>query len=373
MRSRVKTMWVRAVANDSNNTHSGSPSRAQGVSARLDQEGVNSPGTQQALSPNLLSNSDVNVQGELESDLEKEREWEGEEQPPKPAVGSVSTPQISCKTGDTMHNKLKRKRETSSDGAVVPQTAHSAPGPTKGPAAAHPGNQTESPAQWTRIFNEASLAGTAVPPPSVVQKFAQYRENYLRDFQNAQPLLHKAVSTCERFVEASSDGATPSLVSSHIKLPAIQIMKGAAGIELDLPSRRQGRREKAIASASVACTKYLSEVFPSQVAAIRKLVHVPTVSDEFAVSLKAYSARIISDAAGADTALWDAVIERIKAALILELESLNHEFAAMRARDAEAGEAELEAADVEMTDATRRVEEILDEKLDAHAETGEKD
>jgi hypothetical protein len=174
-----------------------------------------------------------------------------------------------------------------------------------------------------------------------MQKFGEKREECLRDFRNAQAFLQKAVLMNDEFAQTSGTGVVPASVSTYVKLPPPQVIEGALGIELD-PAVVTAKEvaEKEICNATL---KYLSVFYGAQLTSIRELLKIPTASEAFASSLKEYSARIISDAGGADTAIWNPVIERIKAALVTELESLNYEYMATLIRDAQAKEVKANA------------------------------
>ncbi|KAJ6492517.1 hypothetical protein C8R47DRAFT_975987, partial [Mycena vitilis] len=268
------------------------------------------------------------------------------------------------KTGTTSEGSaLKRKRESSSGGAVVTATAYA--DPNKKPAAAA-STAVDAPVDkvpgiWRLILDEAAAASLPVPPATVVLKMAEIREECLTGFRSAQSWLQKANSTNEKFARALSTGSVPSVVSAHLKLPPLQVMKGAPGIESD-PKVAEARTvaEKDIETATASSTKLVGAFYTAQANAIRRLVHVPTVSDVFAKTLKEYAARVVTDALGGDAAtnIWDPVIERFKATLVTELESLNYEFVAVLARESETKEAKANAvetarADAEMVDATR--------------------
>ncbi|KAJ7226641.1 hypothetical protein B0H12DRAFT_241526 [Mycena haematopus] len=270
------------------------------------------------------------------------------------------------------HPAHKRRRATSSGDAVVTQTVYSTRGKSIAAESrdyAAPGDVI--PVQWRQIFDKASAVGGSVPPPAVVQKLVEIREDCLRDFRSAQESVQEATKTNECFTQSSSAGSIPDSVSGALKLPPVQIMKAAAGIELD-PAVMEAKAaaEKEIASAAVASTKYLAALYGAQVTTIRKRVHVPSVAEAFAASIKTYGDSVIKQGLGRDCTIWDPVFTRLKVALVCELEMLGFEFVARIARDAEVKEAEAAAVstapvDAETTNSARSVDELIEEKIGA--------
>jgi nucleotide-binding universal stress UspA family protein len=230
------------------------------------------------------------------------------------------------------------------------------------------------PYQWSRILSEIEAAGV-VPPASVIDFFVEEHSRCLSGFKNAQEALQRALATQKKFAESSSTGLVPSAVIKSVKMPYVQVMKLAVGIETDLVvTAAKALAEKELSSAAVSCTKYLSALYEVQVCAIRDKTKVANVADEFAVALTAIGASIMSDATGGDGAVWAPLIARLKMAFTTELETAMVEFVAIFRREAQAKEAKANAvntarADAEMADGTRPVAEIIDEKIGAQYES----
>ncbi|KAJ7838961.1 hypothetical protein B0H13DRAFT_1650444 [Mycena leptocephala] len=230
------------------------------------------------------------------------------------------------------------------------------------------------PYQWSRILSEIEAAGV-VPPASVIDFFVEEHSRCLSGFKNAQEALQRALATQKKFAESSSTGLVPSAVIKSVKMPYVQVMKLAVGIETDLVvTAAKALAEKELSSAAVSCTKYLSALYEVQVCAIRDQTKVANVGDEFAVALTAIGASIMSDATGGDGAVWAPLIARLKMAFTTELETAMVEFVAIFRREAQAKEAKANAvntarADAEMADGTRPVAEIIDEKIGAQYES----
>ncbi|KAJ7024435.1 hypothetical protein C8F04DRAFT_1239640 [Mycena alexandri] len=270
------------------------------------------------------------------------------------------------------HNALKRKRETTAGGSAVTQTAYAnnAKSSASAKSTADALEVPDVPVQWNAILRDAQNTDGLYLPPTVIKKFVEIREDCLNDFRSAQTWLQKAASTHQRYNEAASTGI-PNSVSSNLKMPPVQVMKGAAGIEHE-PAVAEARviAEKAIKSATDEVTKYLAILFKAQLTSIRKLVDVATAAGMFADTLKAYSVQVIADALGTDFEVWSPVIERLKAVHISELQMLNFEFVAAIKHDADVKVAKANVvntarADAEMTDATRPVTELIEEKIEA--------
>ncbi|KAJ6547996.1 hypothetical protein DFH09DRAFT_1087458 [Mycena vulgaris] len=172
----------------------------------------------------------------------------------------------------------------------------------------------------------------------------------------------------------ASTGARTQAYCTNLKLPHTQLIKVAAGADLDdRVAVARVAAEKEIATASIEATKYLGTLYSVQVEYCRKHVDFPAVADGFAAALQAYSTSIITSAGGPDTTVWNTVISRLKAATVAELQNLNYEFVASLEKEAEVKEAKANAvstarADAEMTDATKPIGELFDAKFEAQYE-----
>jgi hypothetical protein len=268
---------------------------------------------------------------------------------------------------------LKRKRQSTGGGFVVTAISYSGTSETtaaESTASTPPGPQF--PAKWLRIFNEIEAAGGTVPPESVCVGFVELHSRCLEGFKSALRALQRAVTTNDKFTLSASTGSVPTSVRNAVKLPYVQVMKLATGVENDqVVTAHKTAAENALSSAAVESTKYLTALYTAQVAAIREKVKVAAVADEFATSLKEYSASVMADAAVTDTTMWDPLIARLKTAVASELETAQIDFVATLRREADAKEAKATLvntarADAEMTDGTRPVEEVIEEKIAVH-------
>ncbi|KAJ6540160.1 hypothetical protein DFH09DRAFT_929712, partial [Mycena vulgaris] len=266
-------------------------------------------------------------------------------------------------------SSLKRKRETTAGGSVVTQTSYTTGGKTA--AAKSSSTPHGMPSQWHRILDQIAGDDGAIPPPSVLSKFVELHTACLNDFRTSQTALQKASATSSKFGLNSSNDAIPSSVSNNLKLPHTQLIKVAAGADLDdRVAVARVAAEKEIATASIEATKYLGTLYSVQVEYCRKHVDVPAVADGFAAALQAYSTSIITSAGGPDTTVWNTVISRLKAATVAELQNLNYEFVASLEKEAEVKEAKANAvstarADAEMTDATKPIGELTEGSRDS--------
>ncbi|KAJ7663498.1 hypothetical protein B0H17DRAFT_867670, partial [Mycena rosella] len=200
-------------------------------------------------------------------------------------------------------------------------------------------------------------------------KFAEIHTDCLRDFSASQTMLQKALHTLNKHELHSSNGAIPMTVSNNLKLPHVQLVKGATGAETDaeVVAERMSA-EKEIAVASVTVTKYLGKLYATQVNLCKEQVNVASASAAFSARLKAYGKPIITAGGGEDDTVRDTVIALLTEAICAELLSLNFEFVAVLDREAEVKEAKATAvitarADAEMMEATKPVKEMLQEAV----------
>ncbi|KAJ7107603.1 hypothetical protein C8R43DRAFT_905642, partial [Mycena crocata] len=199
-----------------------------------------------------------------------------------------------------------------------------------------------------------------------------FREIYsesLTSYRSSQTALQRAMTTQSKFGLASSNGAVPSVVQNHMKLPPHQLVQGAAGAEdKEEVATAKAAAVKEIAVVHATTTTYLLTLYRVQVEECRAHVSVTTCADAFATTLTEYGQRIITSAGDADLTQWEACIDLLKAAFTLGLQSLKFEFTARLDRDSASKEAKAAAvqtgnADAKMCDATKPIDQIMDEKL----------
>ncbi|KAK6992409.1 hypothetical protein R3P38DRAFT_3373041 [Favolaschia claudopus] len=269
----------------------------------------------------------------------------------------------------------KRKRESTGGGSAVTQTSYNT---TTSTAASKSTDSTPSesklPFQWDRIFADIENAGGLVPPPSLCDIFIDEHTKFHSGFLSAVDALQRALTTQSKFVESTAAGQAHSSVLKTVKLPFVQIMKLAAGIDSDLVvAAAKAKADADLDLAAKSGTQYFTALYEAQVAMIRSKTNVSTIADEYANSLTAIGASIISDATGGDGTVWAPLIVRLKAAFTTELELAMVEFVSAFKREAKTKEAEAAAvntarADAEMLDGTRPVREIIGEEMDARYE-----
>ncbi|KAJ7817030.1 hypothetical protein B0H14DRAFT_2602257 [Mycena olivaceomarginata] len=270
----------------------------------------------------------------------------------------------------------KQKHETSSNGVDIAQMVVVTTSKSSGAKSTAAHWDDKVPASWRRLFEEAYVAGKPVPPQSVIRYLSELRADCLKDFRTTQGWNQKAALAAEKLAQGASIGVAPHVVTSSVKLPTVQPMKGSASLDLTLvPAAAAAREaaEKAIAAAVTASTGFVSAVYTAQISEIVKLCHVPTVVDVFATTAKAYCILVIGEGGSDDFEKWDPYLDSIKAMLTNELEMENFEFVAALRYKAKVNERKATAvstarADTEMTDATKPVGEIVDEKIAAKCE-----
>ncbi|KAJ7789535.1 hypothetical protein B0H14DRAFT_2627133 [Mycena olivaceomarginata] len=157
---------------------------------------------------------------------------------------------LNFKKNPPNENPLKkRKRETSSNGADIAQTVV---------VTVKYGHWDDKvPASWRRLFEEVYIAGKPVPPQSVIRYLSELRVDCLKDFRTTQGWNQKAALAAEKLAQGASIGVAPHVVTSSVKLPTVQPMKGSASLDLTLVPAVAAVREaaeKAIAAAVVAST-----------------------------------------------------------------------------------------------------------------------
>ncbi|KAK7059661.1 hypothetical protein R3P38DRAFT_2444228, partial [Favolaschia claudopus] len=276
----------------------------------------------------------------------------------------------------------KRKGDTGSgkDSASGHSAPNSKASATNSTVSTQPqAEKSKVPDEWRVIFDEATRNGYRIPPPTVILKLAELRDDCITSFRAAQQKVQKAAQRKEAFEQTLSTGEIPSVVSSNVRIPPVQVGPNAFGVELE-PALAEAKEiaEKDIRTAVASSTKYLSELYTSILTAVRLLVHVPTVAENFATRIKAYGDTVIRDGGGSDPTIWDELYVQLKAALVSELEMLNFDRVAIIARKAEGDESRAAAvstarAKAEMSATTRPVEEIINEKLGAARESLKKE
>ncbi|KAJ7182470.1 hypothetical protein C8R43DRAFT_967277 [Mycena crocata] len=262
----------------------------------------------------------------------------------------------------------KRRREHSADD----ESLSSRPNPVM-PSGSQEGTagMPRRSTQWQRILDDLAANGQSVPPPAVAAKFYDIYSAGLTRYKSTQTALQRAQSTLSKFGQVSSNGAIPSSVSNHLKLPLfqpIQLAADAVSDERVVDAKKAA--EKDIATALQSSVKLLTTFYEVQVETCRNMLDVATCADAYANALTEYGKSIMTASGDADidVNVWQTCITRLKVAFTLEIKNLKYDFTARTMSEAEAKEAKANAvltarADAEMADATRPIGEMLDEKV----------
>ncbi|KAJ7081672.1 hypothetical protein C8R44DRAFT_753979 [Mycena epipterygia] len=199
----------------------------------------------------------------------------------------------------------KRKRNESANGDTISTATFYSDG-----AAAEPvptAEETHQGEVWQGVTKALATAKKPIPPPSVASHFRDIHLKSLSDYKGAQTALQKAMATNDLFAHHSSNGAIPSMISNHMKMPTYQLVKSAAGIDEDprvIVALESAVKDLATAEQSAA--KFIETVSP-------------------------------------DLTRWEPCIKLLKAAFLSELEDLNFEFCAHHEKIAPAKEVQATA------------------------------
>ncbi|KAJ7678041.1 hypothetical protein DFH06DRAFT_975820, partial [Mycena polygramma] len=206
-----------------------------------------------------------------------------------------------------------------------------------------------------------------VPPPVVLEQLGTIRDERLKDFHHAQKQLQKALVTCERFDQASDNGAIPSIVSNAMKVPALQLLKGTPDIDstdADVMNAKNIATE-ACDNARAKATEYVSALYDAQVVHCKAAVDTAKCADRFSAALTDYAKAIIQSAQpDGDVHIWDACILRLRNAFAAELTNLSFDLAARLRKEAIEKESKANAvatarANAETSTAARPIEDLL--------------
>ncbi|KAJ6541056.1 hypothetical protein DFH09DRAFT_873707, partial [Mycena vulgaris] len=194
-------------------------------------------------------------------------------------------------------------------------------------------------------------------PPAVVADFRDIHSKTLTEYKSAQSALQKAVETNDLFLSTSSNGAIPSLISNHLKLPKYQLVKSAAGVDNDpRVVAALGAATKDHTAVLASATAYLGTVYAVQVEHCRNQINAQATAERFAAKLKSYSELIIGSAGSDDLGRWAPCISMLEHAFLTELEDLNFDKVARVQKAAIAKEAKATAVAVARADAEMEVD-----------------
>lgn len=264
---------------------------------------------------------------------------------------------------------FKRKRETSSGGAITTATFYSADTSKAAKPSDTSAESVHHGEVWYSICKELTAAKQPIPPPSVIAQFREIHLSSLTDYKGAQASLQKSMATNDLFAHSSSNDAIPSVISNHLKLPTYQLVKSASGVDEDpWVVAALETAVKDLATVMQSATKYLGTVYTVQVEHCKTMITASSCADRFAAKLTEYSELIIGQAGSADLQRWAPCIVKLKAAFRTELEDLNFEFCACQRKMAVAKETKATAmatarADAEMIDAMKPVGELISDEV----------
>ncbi|KAJ6540145.1 hypothetical protein DFH09DRAFT_1041780, partial [Mycena vulgaris] len=223
------------------------------------------------------------------------------------------------------------------------------------------------PDAWISAIEACIAQKVQIPPTVVLEYFGTIRADALKEYQGAQKQLQKARVTFERFNQASDNGSVPSIVSSAMKVPNLQLLKGTPDVSVTDPDAVLAKcaADEACTTARTSATDYVRAMYIAQVVHCEEGVDTAKCADRLSAALTAYGTEIIQSAqSNGDVHIWDACIVRLRTAFQSELTMLSYDFAAKVRNEAADKETKANAvttarAAAETSNAARPIQELL--------------
>ncbi|KAK6969048.1 hypothetical protein R3P38DRAFT_3298867 [Favolaschia claudopus] len=226
---------------------------------------------------------------------------------------------------------------------------------------------------WTLAYQQSVTDRIRVPPTLVQDAFCTKHDEALKEYQSAQKQFQKAQVTLERFNQARENGATPSMIAHAIKGPVVQLLKGTPALDsIDADTANaKSILDEAIDAARKNATDYLQAIYAAQVEHCRTGVNVQEAADRLVNSVKEYTKEIVESSQDVkDVHIWDAYIDRLRAAFVIELTNLSFDFAAKirqesANREANANAVETARIAAETEKAAKPIKDLVEEIAEA--------
>jgi hypothetical protein len=252
----------------------------------------------------------------------------------------------------------KRKRDN--EGNLVSVQ----PQPVPVPATVQAAEAAKQPLAWQARVSALNATDT-IPPRAAVSQFIELYNSAILGYRKAVRAHSNSSALRDRFIQESEAGGIPAEVSRMLKgasftFPAIV---GAEAQADDVVSSALEAMNASVAASRIATIAYLRACHDKSVEISKKLVSVQSRQENLAIDLASYAGLILADA-GFPSNRWTAFINAVVLALKDELEDVSIDVHAQiylerREKLAKASAVASAAADAEMADGTRPVQDII--------------